>query len=116
MYDREAARFWNEFYAKNDNKFFKDRHWLDIEFPEIFRDREPGQKINILEVGCGAGNTVFPLLEARKSENMFVYACDFSSTAIDVVKASPLYDTARCEAFVFGGVLDETWQVFSQLC
>lgn len=102
MYDKDAAKFWDAFYAKNQNNFFKDRHWLDVEFPEIFRDMQPGKRTTIMEVGCGAGNTVFPLLESRKTDDIFVYACDFSATAIDVVKSSPSYDTSRCEAFVFG--------------
>lgn len=34
-YHREAAEFWNTFYRNNVNKFFKDRQWLGIEFPEL---------------------------------------------------------------------------------
>jgi len=36
-YHAEAAENWNKFYAKNENKFFKDRHWIRIEFPELFQ-------------------------------------------------------------------------------
>lgn len=31
---------------------------------------------------------------------MYVYGCDFSSTAIEVLKQSPDYDEAKCKAFV----------------
>ena len=31
---------------------------------------------------------------------MFVYACDFSSEAIDILKSSANYDEKKCKAFV----------------
>jgi len=37
-----------------------------------------------LEVGCGVGNTVFPLLETHPS--LFFYACDFAPKAIELLK------------------------------
>ncbi|KAJ3346999.1 hypothetical protein HDU91_006914 [Kappamyces sp. JEL0680] len=46
---------------------------------------------------------VFPFLhEAHKeSSNVFAFACDYSSEAVQVVKSNPLYDEARCKALVF---------------
>ncbi|KAG0295677.1 hypothetical protein BGZ96_011254 [Linnemannia gamsii] len=101
-YHAEAAENWNKFYTKNENKFFKDRHWLRIEFPELFDmvEAEAGEK-NVMEIGCGAGNTMFPLLIESKNPKLFVYACDFSSTAVDVVKNNPEYDPKRGKAFVW---------------
>lgn len=42
----------------------------------------------IVEVGCGAGNTVFPLLEMNKNPGLEIHACDYSSEAVEVVKVS----------------------------
>ncbi|XP_064080789.1 tRNA N(3)-methylcytidine methyltransferase Mettl2-like isoform X1 [Macrobrachium nipponense] len=62
----------------------------------------PGEraKLRILEVGCGVGNTIFPILKTNNSKEIFVYGCDFSSQAVDIVKASEDYEKDRCFAFV----------------
>lgn len=36
------------------------------------------------QVGCGAGNTIFPLLATYP--NLIVHACDFSPRAVNLVK------------------------------
>lgn len=36
------------------------------------------------QVGCGAGNTIFPVIASYP--DAFVYACDFSPRAIELVK------------------------------
>ncbi|KAI8141646.1 S-adenosyl-L-methionine-dependent methyltransferase [Fennellomyces sp. T-0311] len=101
-YYEQAPEYWNKFYEKNENRFFKDRNWLSIEFPELFQCTLPdaGPK-RILEVGCGAGNTLFPLLQENQNPDLFVYGADFSSTAVDVVRKSELYDTTKANAFVW---------------
>jgi methyltransferase-like protein 6 len=35
-YKKEAAKNWNLFYKRNEARFFKDRHWIGREFPELF--------------------------------------------------------------------------------
>lgn len=51
------------------------------------------------QVGCGVGNTTFPLLEVNPWAQ--VYACDYAPTAIQLVKANPEYAASgRVHAFV----------------
>ncbi|XP_019379131.1 PREDICTED: methyltransferase-like protein 2A [Gavialis gangeticus] len=174
-YELNASKYWNNFYKIHENGFFKDRHWLFTEFPELApnhnlsqavssvqrdgkteRSRNLGlescenglcswemgtqghptsllksssnvhesctewkatQKLSglslsdggfpgssatycILEVGCGAGNTVFPILQTNNDPGLFVYCCDFSTTAVDLVQNNAEYDSSRCFAFV----------------
>jgi tRNAThr (cytosine32-N3)-methyltransferase len=71
-------------------RFFKDRQWLRLEFPELIAcsEADAGPK-KVLEVGCGAGNTVFPLLMRNENPHLEVYATDYSAQAVDVVKVGP---------------------------
>ncbi|NWX24838.1 METL2 protein, partial [Aegotheles bennettii] len=55
----------------------------------------------ILEVGCGAGNSVFPILKVLcKTPGTFLYCCDFASGAVKLVKSHSSYNSAWCSAFV----------------
>ncbi|NXA07961.1 METL2 protein, partial [Sapayoa aenigma] len=163
-YEVNAKRYWDDFYKIHENGFFKDRHWLFTEFPELAPNRNSNQNGNsllefsskeessnerlgrcenghcslesrtgselkllentpevctgdlaaqrdgdfpgsaasyrVLEVGCGAGNTVFPILQTNNDPGLFVYCCDFSTTAVDLVQNNAEYDSSRCFAFV----------------
>lgn len=79
-------------------RFFRDRNWLFIEFPELKSpfgssvseeesmtgitekrksESYPGENsgFKVLEIGCGVGNTVFPFLAANNHPEtcMFFY-------------------------------------------
>ncbi|KAJ6660731.1 hypothetical protein lerEdw1_017357, partial [Lerista edwardsae] len=166
-YEREASKYWNEFYKTHKNNFFKDRKWLFLEFPELlpggkcdqvdcaktnttkdfshlrfpgiledsshsednslkistchafsvvndqsdkcygskqeYLESFPGCKAThrILEIGCGAGNSVFPLLKATCHDpRVFIYCCDFASGAVEIIKSHSSFDPSRCFAFV----------------
>ncbi|XP_016131771.1 tRNA N(3)-methylcytidine methyltransferase METTL8, mitochondrial [Sinocyclocheilus grahami] len=51
-------------------------------------------------VGCGAGNSVFPIINTIRGSKAFLYCCDFSSQAIELIQEHPDYDPAVCHAFV----------------
>ncbi len=135
--EQDAKKNWDLFYKRNSTHFFKDRHWITREFPELLGPLSelrvdpvvtsggveggnaphkrvlleagcdvgsnvdpvvtsggvegggaPCKRVVFLEAGCGVGNTVFPLLEENK--DMFIYACDFSPKAIELLKVHNL--------------------------
>ncbi|XP_065359576.1 tRNA N(3)-methylcytidine methyltransferase Mettl2 isoform X2 [Calliphora vicina] len=106
----EADRFWDSFYGVHQNKFFKDRHWLFTEFPELAPNKDISEARSIFELGCGVGNTILPILKYSQEPELKVYGCDFSAKAIEIFKSDPVYDAKRCEVFVMDATLDE-WQV-----
>lgn len=100
-----AAQNWDRFYNHHDRWFFKDRNWLRGEFPELF---DPENK-RILEVGCGAGNTIFPLVKERDLEGYegHVWACDFAPSAVKLVKEFREYNPSKMTVFLHDLATDE---------
>lgn len=101
--EAEAQKNWDLFYKRNETRFFKDRHWTKREFEELAAVGSDVPNVShngtpvLLEIGCGVGNFVFPLIEEKTS--YYIYACDFSPRAVQFVKAHPLYDQRTITAF-----------------
>lgn len=113
-YEDEASSFWNSFYDIHQNKFFKDRHWLFTEFPELsstaaVNDIElpnDGPR-RIFEIGCGVGNTILPILKYNDDPNMQLFGCDFSSKAIDILANHEEFDSRRAKVFVLDATAED---------
>ncbi|CAK5273811.1 unnamed protein product [Mycena citricolor] len=108
-YNDKPARHWDNFYRHNASNFFRDRKWLHNEFRELTSATAPGVrsfwslvlrgfdylwqagKTSIVEVGCGAGNSVLPLLSANQNPDLEIHAFDYSSHAVKLVQQHALY-------------------------
>ncbi|XP_051147637.1 tRNA N(3)-methylcytidine methyltransferase trm141-like [Andrographis paniculata] len=99
---RKSIKCWDNFYKHHRNKFFKDRHYLERDWGDYFSDHDDGTRredgIVLLELGCGAGNTIFPLIAAFPK--LCVHACDFSAKAVSLVKKNSNFDANRINLFV----------------
>ncbi|PKS10749.1 hypothetical protein jhhlp_002506 [Lomentospora prolificans] len=107
-FNAEPARWWNNFYKNNAANFFKDRKWLQQEFP-ILSDvtkEDAGSQV-VLEVGAGAGNTAFPLIARNKNPQLKVHACDYSKKAVEVMRSQETYNTDVIQADVWDVTGDE---------
>lgn len=92
-FNNDPAKWWNLFYKNNTDNFFKDRKWLQQEFPVLAEvtKKDAGPQV-VLEVGAGAGNTAFPLIRNNENEQLKVHACDFSKYAVQVMRESDQYN------------------------
>lgn len=124
----DSGNAWERFYkthaGKGDGKktisVYKDRHYLRKEFTELMPRavlEDPGawplaidpeatrppdeNSIDyklVLELGCGVGNSAFPLLRANLDLRLICVDC--SPTAISALTQNPEFDGRRCRAFV----------------
>ncbi|RWS27638.1 methyltransferase-like protein [Leptotrombidium deliense] len=113
--EKEAKKNWDLFYKRNETRFFKDRHWTTREFQELVGDDFNDTRPTLLEVGAGVGNFFYPLIE--EGTKFFVYACDFSPVAVNLIKANALYDEINaCKAFVSDITSEQFLEDFRQCC
>ena len=102
---------WDRFYQQHQTNFFKDRHYLATAFPNEFTSPEPVKR-TLVEIGCGVGNTLLPLIEdterPEKLQNRkiewTVYGVDLSAVAIALLKQDARFQRAAGRAWA--GVAD----------
>jgi methyltransferase-like protein 6 len=99
---QQIKKSWDIFYKRNTTNFFKDRHWLMSEFIEL---QNLTEKKTVLEIGCGVGNLVLPLLELNLP--LEISCCDFSPVAIQLLQQkSTLVNSFVCD-FTFLTIPEE---------
>ncbi len=95
-YRQDLGKNWNLFYARNSTNFFRDRHWIKQEFPELTEK----EGLSIFEVGCGVGNFLFPLMEEAGEKVSKVYGCDVSARAVQLFQENSAFDAGKMTVFV----------------
>ncbi len=90
----KSGKRWDAFYKSNQTNFFKDRHWVEAEWPEI----SSAASGVVLDVGCGVGNTMFPLMQVNAG--LHFRAFDVSATAVQLVRDNADFDPSRIDVFV----------------
>lgn len=93
-----AGVSWEGFYRQHrSGEFFKDRHYLHHQFPELKQGKLDGY--TVMEAGCGCGNTLFPLLQEHPNAKFVAF--DQSQQAVELVRSHSAFDAARCTVFVW---------------
>ena len=91
------SKNWEKFYKFNKTNFFKDRHYILEEFQELKNDKR--DKITLLDMGCGVGNSFYPLI--IRLPNLYVNAFDFSKRAVNMSKTHPMYEKEKYRINVY---------------
>lgn len=108
LYNANPAKYWDIFYKNNRENFFKDRKWLQIEFPSLYKvtGADYNKPTTIFEIGCGAGNTFFPILNQNKNPNLKIVGCDYLKVAVDLVRSNESYEENNEKGVAYASVWD----------
>lgn len=87
QYEKDAKKLWEKFYKRNGDRFFKDRHYLDKEFPELLSLHSP----SILEAWSFVFGLRLSLGWLWCGKHLLSFARDFTDLSY-----------SRCRFFAFG--------------
>jgi tRNAThr (cytosine32-N3)-methyltransferase len=107
-FNGDPAKWWNQFYKNHTINFFKNRKWLQHEFPILAEITTPDYgPVIVLEVGAGAGNTAFPVLRLNENPGLKIHAVDFSKQAVELIRNHEDYNDKFIQADVWDITSDE---------
>ena len=118
---KEDEQAWNKFYSSHQTNFFKDRHYLHKAFPDEFLPTATTtQQRTLVEIGCGVGNALLPLLEDEKDDSnniqWTVHGLDLSKVAIEWLKQDERFLRATQKNLAHAYVCDISAPGFPQEC
>lgn len=88
--DSKQSEQWDSFFScHNSGSFFKPRRYLALEFESYLKSSDTSV---VLEVGCGHGCSMYPLLETCQFNYI---ATDYSIQALEILKTHPNYNPER---------------------
>lgn len=85
-HDEEDADVWDKFYRDHGTRFFKDRHYLVKAFSAEFAPSDQKAGMTLIEIGCGVGNALLPLLEDKNSQWNAIHGLDISQQAVELMR------------------------------
>ena len=103
-----SARAWHKFYGMHGGKFFHSRSFLFEAFPQLkpllleSSLSTSAFAATVLELGCGNGSNVFPLITHLQKE-IKILACDVTPSALRSVMSHPSFEEnkERIKLFLF---------------
>lgn len=119
-YEDASSDQWDKFYKKFQESFFKNRSYLGKEFPELsginsfeaIKNNQTfhfsGKDINtpvVLEIGCGVGNSLIPLMELNPDKYFIGFDC--SKTAVELFQKREDFNKEKCHLFVLDPITEE---------